>query len=47
MNKNVLVCLPSPQTSISFDPLILASITFLHKAAGAFSRPPSNVPIGP
>ena len=37
----------SPQTSISFFFFNLASAIFLHKAAGAFSLPPENVPKGP
>jgi len=39
------VCSPSPQISIS--PPSSVSATLRHKAAGAFSRPPSQVPLGP
>ena len=45
MYKKDLVCWPSPH--ISMDELFSAFATFLHKAAGAFSRPPSQVPFGP
>src|SRR5215831_8921076 len=41
------VCSPEPQISISCLPVSLASITFRQIAAGAFSRPPSQVPHGP
>lgn len=41
------VCRPSPQISIRWSPERTASATFRHTAAGAFSRPPSQVPFGP
>ena len=47
MYMNERVCLPSPQISISCLPVIFASITLRQMAAGAFSRPPSQVPNGP
>ena len=40
-----LVCLPSPQISIARPFGVIAILR--HSAAGAFSRPPSQVPSGP
>jgi hypothetical protein len=39
--------LPSPHISISRFPVSLAIAILRHIAAGAFSRPPSQVPSGP
>ena len=47
MYMKLRVCSPSPQTSISWSPESLASAILRQIAAGAFSRPPSNVPCGP
>ena len=47
MYMKLRVCLPSPQISISCLPVSLASMTLRQMAAGAFSRPPSQVPCGP
>ncbi len=47
MYMKLRVCLPSPQISISCLPASFASMTLRQIAAGAFSRPPSQVPCGP
>src|SRR5258708_17574962 len=47
MYMKLRVCSPLPQISISCLPLSFASMTFLQMAAGAFSRPPYQVPHGP
>jgi hypothetical protein len=47
MNMKERVCVPSPQISIVWFPERLAAITFRQIAAGAFSRPPYQVPFGP
>ena len=47
MYMKLRVCLPSPQISISCLPVSFASMTLRQMAAGAFSRPPSQVPSGP
>ena len=47
MYMKLRVCLPSPQISISSLPVSMAWITLRQIAAGAFSRPPSQVPCGP
>ncbi len=47
MYMKLRVCFPSPQISIVPLPVSLASITLRQIAAGAFSRPPSQVPCGP
>ena len=47
MYMKLLVCWPSPQISIVPLSLSIASTTFRQIAAGAFSRPPSQVPCGP
>jgi hypothetical protein len=47
MYMKLRVCSPSPHTSISLLPSSFAWATFREIAAGAFSRPPSKVPIGP
>ena len=47
MYMKLRVCSPSPQISISCLPDSFASITLRQIAAGAFSRPPSQVPCGP
>ena len=47
MYVKLRVCSPSPQISISLLPESFASITLRQSAAGAFSRPPSQVPCGP
>ena len=47
MYMKLRVWWPLPQMSISCLPLSLASITLRQMAAGAFSRPPSQVPCGP
>ena len=44
MYMKLRVWVPSPQISIRRSPLSMASITLRHIAAGAFSRPPSQVP---
>ena len=38
---------PSPQMVMSCLPVSMASMTLRQMAAGAFSRPPSQVPQGP
>ena len=47
MYMNERVWFPSPQISIVGSLRCLASITLRQIAAGAFSRPPSQVPCGP
>ena len=47
MYMNDRVCSPSPQTSTRWSPDRHASATFRQIAAGAFSRPPCQVPCGP
>ena len=47
MYMKLRVCSPSPQISISCLPESLASATLRQIAAGAFSRPPSKVPMRP
>jgi hypothetical protein len=47
MYMNDLVCVPSPQISMVWSPDAFAAITFRQTAAGAFSRPPHQVPFGP
>ena len=47
MYMKLRVCSPVPQISISCLPVTLASITLRQIAAGAFSRPPYQVPHGP
>ena len=46
MYMKLRVWWPLPQISISCLPLSFASITLRQIAAGAFSRPPSHVPLG-
>ena len=47
MYMKLRVCSPSPQISISCSPVIAASAILRQIAAGAFSRPPFQVPCGP
>ena len=47
MYMKLRVCSPSPQTSISWWPESFASATLRQIAAGAFSRPPVQLPCGP
>ena len=47
MYMKLRVCSPSPQISISWLPEIEASAILRQTAAGAFSRPPVQVPSGP
>ena len=44
MYMKLRVWWPSPQISISSVPSRTASVTLRQMAAGAFSRPPANVP---
>ncbi len=45
MYMKLRVWSPSPQMSMRMSPVSLASITLRQMAAGAFSRPPSQVPM--
>jgi hypothetical protein len=47
MYMKLRVCSPSPQISTSRSPVNLAIASLRHAAAGAFSRPPVQVPWGP
>jgi len=45
--QKLRVCVPSPQISIECRPESRASSALRQMAAGAFSRPPNQVPYGP